>query len=81
MRWRIGLPNGDLRAWSFDEKSITLTTSKKIVNLALKEKKSDNGYQYIDLSGQSLKYDNSKLIWKWSNGLVDTLYKNNTSEN
>lgn len=68
-------PNKSAGTWSLAGNMITLRTSDKLIKLALKEKKSDDGYLYSDLSGQSLQIDNSSVIWKRSNTLTDTLYK------
>lgn len=69
-------PDTSFGTWTQIKDSIILSTSKKLKRLVKKEKETSSGHAFVDFDNQSIKVNDSFIVWKrvdkwWT----DTLYK------
>ena len=61
--------------WSLKGNTVGLSTTNKVKRLAAKDKKTKEGYKYLDLEGVTLTFIDSFVIWKRTDKLTDTLQR------
>lgn len=68
-------PETSFGTWTIHNNLVTLSVTDKVKRLARKEKKTKEGYRYINLDGATLTLDDSIITWKHPGNHIDTLYR------
>ena len=68
-------PETSLGSWTIDNNTLKLSVTNKVKRLAKKEKKTKDGFRYLDLDNTHLTMNDSIIIWKRSDKWIDTLYR------